>query len=144
MSDRELEAELRGKTFRVYMYMLMRGKPSYGVREIQRALGLSSPSVAAYHLTKLERMGLVGKKLGEYYVAREVDVGVLRQFMRLGRLRLPRCSFYATLVTSMLITYVLIVPQTLSVHNVAALIMGGLSSAFLWFEALKAWRELLA
>ncbi len=51
MSDRELEAELRGKTFRVYAYMLMRGKPSYGVREIQRALGFSSPSVAAYHLT---------------------------------------------------------------------------------------------
>ena len=144
MSDRELEAELRGKTFRVYAYMLMRGKPSYGVREIQRALGLSSPSVAAYHLTKLERMGLVGKRLGEYYVAKEVDVGVLRQFMKVGRLRFPRCSFYAVLITSMLVTYVLTVPQTFSVHNVVALAVGITSSAFLWFETFKAWRELFA
>ena len=41
----KIEFELRGKTLKVYLYVLKQGKP-VGVREVQRELGFSSPSVA--------------------------------------------------------------------------------------------------
>ena len=44
-SEIDLEPELRGNTLRVYWYMLQQGK-SVGVREVQRAISMSSPSVA--------------------------------------------------------------------------------------------------
>ncbi|HYR04427.1 MAG TPA: hypothetical protein VEO75_03480, partial [Nitrososphaerales archaeon] len=48
----KIEYELRGKTLKVYMYILKQGKP-VGVREVQRELGFSSPSVAYHHIEKL-------------------------------------------------------------------------------------------
>jgi|GEM_PF-1549055 transcriptional regulator, ArsR family len=47
-----IEGELKGKTPQVYLYMLKRNEP-VGVREVQRDLDFSSPSVASYHLDKL-------------------------------------------------------------------------------------------
>ena len=56
-SDRErIEYELRGKTLKVYLYILRQGK-AVGVREVQRELGLSSPSVAFHHIEKLKTLG---------------------------------------------------------------------------------------
>jgi hypothetical protein len=49
-SDEEIiESELKGKTLLVYMHILKSKEPSVGVREIQRALSFSSPSVSSYH-----------------------------------------------------------------------------------------------
>jgi len=53
---------LKGKTLKVYWYMLQQPSRSVGVREIQRALRFSSPSVALHHLEKLEDLGLVQKR----------------------------------------------------------------------------------
>jgi len=51
MDEKKIESELRGNTLKVYWYMLEHGgESSVGVREIQRALGFSSPTLAAYHL----------------------------------------------------------------------------------------------
>ena len=57
-----LESMLKGKTLKVYWYMLQQPNRSVGVREIQRALRFSSPSVALHHLEKLEDLGLVQKR----------------------------------------------------------------------------------
>lgn len=58
-----LEAELRGKTLRVYWYLLKHGgEHPIGVREVQRSLGFSSPSVALHHLEKLRDLKLLDKK----------------------------------------------------------------------------------
>ena len=55
-SDKEdigkVERELKGKTLQVYVYMLKKKEP-VGIREIQRDLNFSSPSVANYHIEKL-------------------------------------------------------------------------------------------
>lgn len=54
MDDAHIESELKGKTLLVYMHILKAGHETVGVREVQRTLGFSSPSVAAYHLQKLQ------------------------------------------------------------------------------------------
>ncbi len=48
------EYVLRGKTLKVYLYLL-RHKQARGVSEVQHALGFSSPSIAVHHLDKLLR-----------------------------------------------------------------------------------------
>lgn len=77
-----------------------------GVREIQRELGFSSPSLSKHHLQKLEEAGLVSKNPhGEYYVAKTVRVGSLTLFVRIGKRFLPRFIFLATLFAGMLAVY---------------------------------------
>src|SRR5439155_22987005 len=91
--DREkVEYELRGKTLKVYAHLLR--VDSSGVREIQRDLGFSSPSIALHHLEKLERLGVVGQdNFGRDWVARKVDVGFLSAFASIEGLTFPRRRF---------------------------------------------------
>jgi DNA-binding transcriptional ArsR family regulator len=135
-----IEAELKGKTLLVYLYILRSRKTSVGVREVQRALGFSSPSVAAYHLNKLRELGLIESARGDYRLTRLVKVGVLRRFVTIGGLLLPRLLFYAVLVTSMLMTYLIQYPF-FTRRNVAAIAMGIVPTIILWYETLKLWRE---
>jgi DNA-binding transcriptional ArsR family regulator len=60
----EAEDMLRGTTLEVYRFLLKGSRP-LGAREIQRALKFSSPSLAVYHLSKLEEIGLVKKENGD-------------------------------------------------------------------------------
>ena len=142
-AEAELEAKLRGKTLQVYWHLLKAGGGrSFGVREVQRAVGFKSPSVALHHLEKLRELGLLSKtSTGEYVVAREVKVGFLKLFMKVGRFRFPRCLLYAVFTTSLLASYVTLYPQTLSLHNLMALVFGLSASAILWYETFKALRE---
>jgi predicted transcriptional regulator len=57
----KLEYALRGKAWKVYWLLLKNGRPM-SVREIQKALHFSSPSVAQHHLEQLREMGLVQKQ----------------------------------------------------------------------------------
>jgi predicted transcriptional regulator len=52
---------LKGTTLEVYRFLLKSNKP-VGTRELQRALNLSSSSVATYHLSKLEDAGLLKRE----------------------------------------------------------------------------------
>ncbi|HJW97700.1 MAG TPA: hypothetical protein VJ529_01125, partial [Candidatus Bathyarchaeia archaeon] len=98
---------MKGKTLLVYWYLLQQHDHTVGVREVQRSLNFSSPSIAVHHLQKLENLGLVEKKgTGEYVLEEEVKVGILRLFTRLGSFLVPRYLFYSVLFTTMLITYV--------------------------------------
>jgi DNA-binding transcriptional ArsR family regulator len=103
MMEREDELyKLRGKTLQVYIYMLRAGRP-VGVRELQRALGFSSPSVAHHHLEKLREMGLVLRDEGNRYLVQEkVDVGILKMFVLVGGRLIPRMVFYAVFITTLL------------------------------------------
>lgn len=139
--DDVIEAELKGKTLLVYMHLLRTDQAAVGVRQVQRALGFSSPSVAAYHLNKLRDLGLVESERGDYRLVREVKIGVLRQFVTLGGLMLPRLLFYAVLVTTMLATYILQFPMTPSRQNITTLLMGAVPTVILWYETIKVWRD---
>ena len=143
MSEEELEYKLRGKTLQVYLYLIRSGgDESYGVREVQRALGFKSPSIASYHLEKLRELGLLAKDdKGDYRVAKEVNVGLLKLYIKIGELRLPRFLLYACFITSMVATYLLVYPQTLSPHNLFALLVSFSSLIILWGETFLILRE---
>ena len=86
----EPEEVLRGTTLEVYRFLLKRNKP-VGAREIQRALNLSSPSLATYHLSKLEETGLLRKENGGFIVNKIV----LEDSIRIKRFLIPRFLFYS-------------------------------------------------
>lgn len=139
--DEVIEAELKGKTLLVYTYILRSKEPLVGVREVQRALGFSSPSVSSYHLNKLQELGLVESERGDYRIVREIKVGVLRQFVSLGGVMLPRFLFYAVLMTTMLITYMLQFPFEPTRQQVTTLLLGAVPTIVLWYETARVWRE---
>lgn len=141
MDDAHIESELKGKTLLVYMHILKAGQDTVGVREVQRALGFSSPSVAAYHLQKLQDLGLIENAYGDYRLIKEIKVGVLRSFVSVGGVMLPRFLFYAVLVTSMLVTFVASFPFVPSREYITTLIMGFVPAAVFWYETVKIWRE---
>lgn len=137
-----IESQLKGKTIQVYWYLIRSSNHSAGVREIQRSLHFSSPSIAVHHLGKLQDLGLVTKKrTGEYVLKEEVKVGLLRFFTRVGRFLVPRYLFYSVWLTTMLITYLLFYGLTGSVHNFFALAFGVIGCSVLWFETIRLWRE---
>jgi len=141
-SDEEIiESELKGKTLLVYMHILKSKKSSVGVREIQRTLGFSSPSVSSYHLNKLKDLGLVESIRGEYILVREVRVGVLKQFVSVGGVMLPRYLFYAVLVTTMLATFLLQNPFRLTEQYITTVIFGLVPLVILWYETFRLWRD---
>lgn len=143
----EIESKLKGKTLQIYWYLLRDPNCSVGVREVQRSLELSSPSVAAHHLDKLLTLGLVEKTVrGEYLVNQEIKVGLLKFFSRMGRFLVPRHLFYAVFVSTMFSIYLavynfLLYQPTFSVHNNAAILFGAVATIILWVETIRLWRE---
>ena len=137
-----IESQLKGKTLLIYWYLLRSPSSKVGVREIQRSLGLSSPSVAAHHLEKLLSLGLVEKSMtGEYFLVQEVKVGLLRFFTRLGRFLVPRYLFYSIWLSTMFVIYLTLYWPSWCIHNVAAIILGSVACLILWFETARLWRE---
>ena len=136
-----IESQLKGKTLQIYWYLLRSPSSRVGVREIQRSLGFSSPSVAAHHLEKLLSLGLVEKSMtGEYFLVQEVKVGLLRFFTRLGRFLVPRYLFYSLWLSTMFVIYLTLYWPSGCIHNVAAIIFGSIASVILWFETVRLWR----
>src|SRR5271169_7068553 len=102
----KIEYELRGKTLKVYLFVLKQGKP-VGVREVQRELGFSSPSVAFHHMEKLTRLGIIEQdSLGNYILTKKVDPGILQAFVNVGKFSLPRLGFYAVFFSTVAAAYV--------------------------------------
>ena len=143
MSSEEaiIESELKGKTLLVYMHMLKKPGEPVGVRKVQRDLGFSSPSVSSYHLNKLQDLGLIENEFGDYKLVREVRVGVLRQFITFGGIMLPRYLFYAVLMTTMLVTYLIQSPLLPTRETYTTIIMGLVPNVILWYETAKIWRD---
>jgi hypothetical protein len=141
VDDQELEYSLRGKAWRVYWLLLKHGHPMTA-RQVQRALHFSSPSIAQHHLERLRELSLVqkGDIGGEYSLVSQVKIGVLRHFIKLGRLLLPRYFFYAIFSTSLYIFYLTILMHSLTRESLFIAIFGLIVSAIFWFETSRAWR----
>jgi hypothetical protein len=54
---------------------------------------------------------------------------------------LPRYLFYAVLVTSMLVTFLVMFPFVPTREYITTLVMGLVPSVIFWFETMKIWRE---
>lgn len=136
-----LESELKGKTLLVYWYLLQQSTHTVGVREVQRALSFSSPSIAVHHLQKLQDLGLVEKKgTGEYVLEGEVKVGILRFFTRLGRFLVPRYLFYSVLFTTMLFVYLILCMVGQIMPSFYTVSFGGIGLLIFWVETFRLWR----
>lgn len=132
---------LKGKTLLVYWYLLKRPTHSVGIREVQRSLGFSSPSVAAHHLDKLENLGVLTKKFtGEYVLETEIKVGVLQFFTRMGRYLIPRYLFYSVFITTMFTLYSALCILGFLVVSIYAVIFGLIATSILWYETYRLWK----
>ena len=136
-----VDAELKGNTLRVYVYAIKKRK--VGVREVQRALLMSNPSLAQYHLNKLKDLGLVAEDNGEYEVVNEVSVSVMKDFLRVGTLIVPRLVFYAVIFTVFAAYLTLSAAQYFQYVPLLEWFSGlsVLAAAAFWFEAMRAWRS---
>lgn len=139
----KVASDLKGNTLRVYWYVMNASQQTVGVREVQRALNFSSPTLALYHLDKLKDLGLVSKESGEYRLIKEVKVDVLKQFLKLGRVFVPRFALYAALFTSLFGYYLynILLQPDLTFFTLFGLIFGGSGTVIFWFETWKAWRQ---
>ncbi|MEJ2242871.1 MAG: hypothetical protein P8Y18_12145 [Candidatus Bathyarchaeota archaeon] len=83
--------ELDGNTLIVYAYLVHEGKP-VGTRDVTRGANLSSTSVAHRNLQKLEDLGLVEKKYGDYVLKEKTGI---KGFVWIGRNLVPKLLFYS-------------------------------------------------
>ncbi len=136
----ELEYALRGKAWKVYWFLLRSGEP-VSVREVQKALNFSSPSVANHHLEQLRGLGLVKKQdVGGYYsLVSEVKIGILRHYVKLGKLLFPRYLFYALFSTTFYAAFVLFMVQKASRENFFIILFGAVVCLIFWYEARRFW-----
>lgn len=138
----KLEYALRGKAWNVYWLLLKNDRPM-SVREVQRTLHFSSPSVASHHLEQLRELGLVQKQAanGNYMLVREVKIGVLRHFVKFGKLLFPRYFFYAVFSTACVAVYVFMLSQTgiSPQERLFIILFGVIVSAIFWYEAVRLW-----
>jgi len=139
-NEAELEYALRGKDWKVYWLLLKNGRPM-SAREVQKTLHFSSPSVAQHHLEQLRQLGLVQKHEvgGNYSLIGEVKIGVLRHFVKLGRLMFPRYFFYAVFSTVFYALYLIFLVQEVTRENLFIITFGAIVSIIFWYEAVRVW-----
>lgn len=70
----------------------------------------------------------------------EVKIGVLRHFVKLGRLLFPRYFFYAVFSTAFYIAYLALLVHSLTRENLFIAVFGVVVSAIFWYEAFRVWR----
>ncbi|MCK4477717.1 hypothetical protein KAU88_04230 [Candidatus Bathyarchaeota archaeon] len=138
--EENVASQLKGNTLRVYWHVLRSPNDTVGARETQRELGFSSPALAVYHLDKLVDLELVEKIRGEYRLLKKVNVGILRQFIRVGMFILPRYLLYAMLFTTLLIFYITQV-RMFDFYSVFALVFGVLGTGIMWYETFRIWHQ---
>jgi DNA-binding transcriptional ArsR family regulator len=139
--ETDLEYALRGKAWKVYWFLLKNGNP-VSVREVQRALHFSSPSVANHHLEQLRELGLVEKQEigGHYVLVGNIKIGVLRHYVKLGRLLFPRYFFYAVFSTIFYVAYLALFLQDFSSReNLFVVSFGAIVCGIFWYEAYRVW-----
>lgn len=138
--ETELEYALRGKAWKVYWFLLKTSAP-VGVREVQRALHFSSPSIAFHHLEQLRELGLVQKQEvgGHYVLVSEVKIGVLRHYVKLGKLLFPRFFFYALFSTLFFVLYIVLLFSGFTRDNLFILSFGAIVCSIFWYEAYRVW-----
>ncbi|MDG7002006.1 MAG: winged helix-turn-helix transcriptional regulator, partial [Nitrososphaerota archaeon] len=95
---------LAGTTLRVYRLLYKEGTP-LGINEVQRKAGLSTSSLAYYHLNKLAEEGLAKQKDGRYVVDRVVFENMIRVRRSLIPIHATFTAFFATMIVGLLILF---------------------------------------
>ncbi len=137
MANEEAQDSLKGTTLEIYRFLLKNNKP-VGARELQRALNLSSPSLAAYHLTKLEEVGLIKKEDGEFSVAKNL----LEDCVRVSRFLIPRYLFYSIFtLAALIVELTLLRPDTVTREYFFFVSVTVVCALAFCFETAKTWAK---
>lgn len=132
--------EVRGNTLQIYLYLLRCG-PSE-LRDIQRGVGLSSASLASYHLGKLSEAGFVIQDdRGRYLAVKEAANKVLEGYSKMGPMIVPQLFFFALLFTILttFFSFETLYAPGFTVYLIAVCIAMVL---VLWYETARLWRKL--
>lgn len=133
MPSKNAEDVLKGLTLKVYKFVLKNRKPT-GIREVQRSLKLSSPTLAQYHLNKLEEAGLLKKTIEGY----ETNRVFLRNFIRLKKMLIPKYFFYAVFFTlALAIELTLLKPTVFSREYIFAVTVTCAAALSYIYETIK-------
>jgi DNA-binding transcriptional ArsR family regulator len=133
--------EIRGNALKIYLYLLRHG-PSE-LRDIQHGVGLSSPSLASYHLGKLSEAGFVKQdEYGRYFALKEASDKVLEGYSKIGPAIVPQLFFFSLLFTIIVVFFSfetlqdpIFVPYLVVVCIAMVLVF--------WYETARLWRKLL-
>jgi hypothetical protein len=116
-----------------------------GVREVQKKLEFSSPALAAYHLDKLENLNLVEKTAKGYVLVKEVKIGALAQVVKFGGLLLPRYVFYAALVSTLFVAYLVSgwfdSSLDFDINGISAILLGLTALSIMIYECVRIWKQ---
>lgn len=133
----ETEDVLKGTTLEVYRFLL-KSKKAVGAREIQRTLHLSTPSLAIYYLSKLEKTDLVRKEKGGF-IANKV---ILEDWIRFGHFLIPRYLFYSVFAVSALIIELTLFKPTVVTSQYFFFVIVTLVCVLIFcFETAKIWSK---
>ena len=131
----ESKEVLKGTTLEVYRFLVKSSKP-VGVRELQRALNLSSSSVATYHLSKLEDAGLLKRQDGGF----SVDKFLLENSIKISRFLIPRYFFYSVFaITVLLVELTILRPTVFYREYVFSLVATVILLFFFLYETIQTW-----
>ena len=138
-----IKRELRGTTLQVYLHLAKARDKDFGVREVQRALNLSSVSLAAYHLKKIEDLNLLTKNpQGKYQVSKLIPIGELEDFLVLKGRFLPKEIVYLSFTTSSLIFSIICFLLKLWGPMLALLFASALfGTIYSWIRFRSLWRR---
>jgi len=132
-----------GTAWDIYLYILTSDKPA-GIREIWRALNLSSPSLVQYHVNKLLEMKLIEPTSDGKYQANDLErTGTLRNFVMLRGRLIPRLVFHGAVILGILIMYLLYWPFRWDFRDLVILAVALFSTATFFLEAYNQHRGLI-
>lgn len=135
MSSDESRNVLKALTLKVYHLLLREDKP-LSIRAVQRKLGLSSPSLAFYHLNKLENVGLIRQTPSGYVV----DSVLLGDLVRLKRMFIPRFVFYVGFFLFVLMVELTIYkPLQPTAEYVFHVLISLSATLFFIYESIRIW-----
>mgnify|MGYP000173806126 CR=1 FL=1 len=132
---------LQGNTLRVYLYMLRERRP-VGVREIMRALGLSSPSLAHYHINKLLNAKLIKQVNNKYMINKPIKIGIAKYFVIVSGRFLPRFSIYAGILSALLVFEFILISFNLMISLIFAIFATVMSLIIMCYETYNFWKEI--
>jgi DNA-binding transcriptional ArsR family regulator len=141
MSKKATIPAIKGNTLRVYLFVLRNG-PSE-LRDVQRGLKLSTPSLAFYHLSRLVEVGVVNRtEDGRYVVVRDISADLLDGYVKFGRRIVPQLFLVTLMFTGILVYYAYLVWRVpLDLDDIVTVVYS-LSIVVLWYETIKIWRRI--
>ncbi|MHA1916266.1 MAG: hypothetical protein ACW986_17235 [Promethearchaeota archaeon] len=130
----EIVKNLNGTTLMVYFVLL--NKKQIGVRELQRHLDLSSPSVAKYHLEKLFNLHLLQNRNGIYHLIRKADLPILTSWILIGKKLIPKAIFASIFFTFVFIGYLVFIYSNWNKDSIFVIILGLSFMIYTWVDVV--------